>query len=1277
MKKLLHRLMKFLAYGAATLVILLAIAVGLFRLLLPRLPEYQEEIKGWASAAIGMEVEFSGMDARWGLSGPELEFYDAQLIRIGGGERLLAADEVRVSVALVRLLVERKLSIDRVVVRQTSVDVRQLEDGSYRVQGLSLDDFAAMRATDADSIVEIELIGEDVELRFMQPGDERPHFFALPDVRIDVNGSRIAVDAELQLPADLGRELQIGATLGLAVADVAETWDLTIEADDIQLAGWSKMVPNVPGFEAGGGDFDLAIALTDGRVTNASANVDLAGVALANGVLMDIEARVEADRGTDGWLIAANELRVSFADHSWPRTSLRIEASTDPDGEIVVLDMRASYLQLDDLAFLEPWLPDAQRQGFAAFAPSGVVQDFVATVSELNTDTPRFEVTADLRRVGLAAADGRPGMRGFTGTIRANRSGGSLDINSTAIQINAPEFIDVPIELNSAVGKVIWRNSANRTTILSDNIRVRSDVFDSQSNVQLLIQHDGSAPVIDLSSRWSVANIAAAKRYIPRSVMAPKLFDWFQTALVSGSIAEGTTDLNGPLDKFPFDGGEGRLLINAAIRDMTFRYHKDWPASEQADLDVVLDNARLYSLSNRSVNAGNLVVDANVNIPDLREPVLAISSLSTGTLESIRQFSLQSPIAKVFGGQLDRVSVAGDASITLNLTVPLKAVHDFEFVANVRSNNGTLSIAGFDPPISDLIGAVRIDKEHIAAESLGGRFLGAAIDIALARSDDPQFAVIASVNGIATAAALIEELGDPLDGLIEGRVAYQARVLFPKSDVESPAPLTVEIASDLQGLAIVLPPPLAKKADEALAVSGDIRFMPDGDRIESAGVAADQFTWRLAFNRPEDVWDFDRGMVNLGGPIDEVADTRGLHIRGGTQIVRLQDWLDLSREGSGNASVAARIRSIDIVVEDMYVLGQHLENHRVRVDRSALDWLVQMDGEDIVGSVFVPYDFGGERAMVLEMQKLRLPGDENDDGSSSLVDPRNLPPITLTADEFAFGDRYVGAVSATIDKVDNGLEASTIHSKDASFEIVGSGRWVVDAEDELGSRSFVTATLSSTNVEQTMARLNYEPGIRSDNMGMLFDLNWSGGPRAAFFDSLSGNVQVRFEKGQLREVEPGAGRMFGLMSIVALPRRLSLDFKDVFGKGFGFDNIAGTFRIVDGTTYTCDLSLEGPAADIGIVGAADIANRTFNQTAIVSANVGNTLPIVGTVVAGPQVGAALFLFSRIFKKPLQEVGQVYYSIGGSWDDPAVDTASSGTFVASGALAGCLEATNGA
>jgi uncharacterized protein YhdP len=245
-------------------------------------------------------------------------------------------------------------------------------------------------------------------------------------------------------------------------------------------------------------------------------------------------------------------------------------------------------------------------------------------------------------------------------------------------------------------------------------------------------------------------------------------------------------------------------------------------------------------------------------------------------------------------------------------------------------------------------------------------------------------------------------------------------------------------------------------------------------------------------------------------------------------------------------------------------------------------------------------------------------------------------------------------------------------AKDESFSIEGSAGWVIDDQDASGQRSFVNARLTSNDVNKTMQRLNYEPGIVGQDMEILLDLHWPGGPKADFLEKLNGDVSVRFGPGQLNDVEPGPGRVFGLMSIVALPRRLSLDFSDVLEKGFGFDEITGRFRIAQGNAYTCDLSLKGPAADVGVVGRAGLSSRDYSQTAVVSANVGNTLPVVGAVVAGPQVAAALLIFSQIFKKPLQEMGQIYYAIDGSWDDPAVDTTNALHFAESSALAGCLK-----
>jgi uncharacterized protein (TIGR02099 family) len=737
--------------------------------------------------------------------------------------------------------------------------------------------------------------------------------------------------------------------------------------------------------------------------------------------------------------------------------------------------------------------------------------------------------------------------------------------------------------------------------------------------------------------------------------------------------------LYGPLDKFPFDAGEGRLIVEANVRDARVKYLPRWPVADVLDLDLTIENTRLYSERNHVINAGNEVRNARLEIGDFRQPVLTISADSAGELESLRQLIVQSPLGTdIFGGKLEQIAVTGDGSFSIDLRVPIKDIRNFEFTSRLQTSDASLRLDGFAPPITDLNGVITIQREDISSESLGGTFLGQPVSIELVPAPEslPAYRIVANAAGSTTAAAIIEELGVPLEGRMTGETAYTARLLFPRGKLEAPSPFAIEIDTDLTGLGIDLPAPLNKPEDAAVAVQATIELPAGGDVIVSRGVAQSLMAWDVAFAKDQEHWDFDRGVVTFSGAqsdvIAEMPETRGLHLRGSTDYVRMQDWFDLAKGGGTRTGIGERIRSIDMAITNLHIIGQHLVDHRIQVDRSAWDWLVQIDGADVVGSAIVPYDFQSGRELVIDMERLVLPGDDGVSGEDRAeIDPRSLPPISVKAAEFAFGDRFLGAVEARFRHTADGLQSDNMVASDATFDITGSGGWTVDESDPRGHRSYVRASLTSKNVERTMQRLNYDPGIVADDLKMQLDFNWSGGPREDFMETLDGQVEVRIGTGQLDEVEPGAGRMFGLMSIVALPRRLSLDFRDVFSKGFGFDEISGTFRIEDGETYTCDLSLEGPAADIGIIGRAGLVRRDYDQVAVVSANFGSTLPVVGGVLGGPQVAVVMLVFSQLFKKPLQEVTQIYYGFSGSWDEPVIESATAAEFAEIAAAAGCI------
>jgi uncharacterized protein (TIGR02099 family) len=1274
MKQLLRRLIQAVAYLGAAVVILLAIAVGIFRLMLPRLPEYQEEIKSWASTAIGMNVEFTGMNARWRLSGPELSFYGAGLSDNETGTSVLNAEEVSIGVGLWRLVADRELVVDRVTIRDTAIDVRQDGDGNWLLQEISVAEFLAELDLPASAGRDVVIVGQDIDVDYEHPSSGQLVPFNVRSFVVASNSAELRIETEIDLPGAFGDRLEIAANRRLGPA-APDFWQMYVEADSLNLAGWRRLeqVP-LPEIRSGSADFVLWFDLADGKIDNASANVvisNLQAVGQDAGSPLGLQGSFEYSVDPDGWLLGANQMRLVTVQGDWPQSSLQLRIERDEEGVLQNLRGNASYF---NLAYLEAWLPAERRQLLEDYQPSGVMRNLEFELRGMDGEQTDFDISADLEQAGFAALDGQPGVREFSGRVRADRDGGRIEIESTNLTLDLGEHLPAPFVLDDAFGTVIWRRNRDGIIVLSDSVQIRNADFDSQMSLQVSIPAEGGSPVVDFESNWSVFDVSAVRRYLPIKLITPRLRAWLSEALVSGYVRRGTTRFNGAVADFPFENNEGVFRIDARLEDTVLRYRPDWPAPVFRHLDIVVENTRLFSEENSADNNGINVEDARLEIADLRDPVLTIDTFATGTMQSIKSFVTESPISRIFGDQLDRVSVDGDASFDLSIVLPIKSTTDYEFITRIRASDATMRVAGFPAPLTEVNGTVTVSRDDITSESLFATFLGSTIDLSLERMPDPlgPHGVVLTGIGQTTVGALQAELDIPLSGVIGGNANYTATVRFPNGNSPDKGPLQITVDSDLFGIQSNLPAPLDKSDDESLPMTASIEFHSPTE-ITTAGSLDGEINWTGLFVRRDQDWDFDRGVVAVG-EYPRAADVRGLHIHGQLAEIDLHEWLAQGRRGNRETGLGERIRTIDLSIGRLYAVGQTFVDHRIEVNRSGRDWVILLTGDDAAGTISVPYDFSSGRSMTLDMDRLVLPGNDaaEDRDPPSLLDPRSLPGISVRAREFALGERQFGSLAVDFERTTQGLEAANLRTNHDTFSVAGSAGWVVDGLSEAGQRTYITAALQSNNVQDTFNRLAYDPGIISDAMEITLDLEWPGGPRHDFMEVLSGNVNVSLAAGRLSEVNPGAGRVFGLMSFTALPRRLSLDFSDVFESGFGYDQIIGDFRLVDGNAYTCNLTLTGPAADVGIVGRAGLVTRDYDQAAIVSANVGSTLPVAGFFLGGPQVAAALLVFSQVFKKPLKDVGQVFYSVAGSWDEPGINATDSQGFADVSGRAGCLD-----
>jgi len=358
------------------------------------------------------------------------------------------------------------------------------------------------------------------------------------------------------------------------------------------------------------------------------------------------------------------------------------------------------------------------------------------------------------------------------------------------------------------------------------------------------------------------------------------------------------------------------------------------------------------------------------------------------------------------------------------------------------------------------------------------------------------------------------------------------------------------------------------------------------------------------------------------------------------------------------------LRDAKLDVAELDYLGLAFHDVSLSLAVSDTAWRIAVTGPNVTGSITAPTAAGSVEPWNLQFERLRFDVADREDASADSAeptvaadakgfgDPHGIPAINFHAAQFVWGERKFGDVRATLTKLVDGVSLKQLSVTGPSFNATVQGEW--RGKDAGTSR--IQGSLTSSDVQDTLKELGYADVIQAKSGKMDFDLSWPGAPTAEAVAQAAGHVQLSLDKGQVTGLKPGAGRVLGLASIAALPRRLSLDFSDLTDKGLAFDTVRGDFDLRDGNAHTENVLLKGPAAEIGLIGRVGLKNKDYDQTAVVTGSLGNSLslPVAGALVGGPIGVAAVLLFQQVFKQPLKGLARGYYRITGSWDNPTVE-----------------------
>jgi uncharacterized protein (TIGR02099 family) len=1281
----------------------LLVGAGLvgFRVLVHRLPSYQEDLQAWVNDALGVRLTFAGVDARWGWRGPELTFRDASVAAADDAAPFLTARIASVGVSPIalaaRLITQRELGVDRLTFEGTELTIVQTEDGQFSLQGA----FGTRRPDFAlDVPPDVEVLVRDSRVLYLD--QRRGLMWDFQDVagsmRRDENA--LLLEAQARPRSDVARSIEITAQGFIEEGFAAESgpttappeprvaapardvrfsgdWRVSAQLEEVDLGAVGRLLPaerDLPSSRllplAGRGDVGLWVEWKRGAPVGGSAKLALARVELPAAEDEGAPASrydrlgLTADwtRSDEGWRVEMRDIALERAGRAWPADSgAEVELARRADGG-AQLTLRGDFVRLEDLTPLLGPLPESRlRESWLALAPRGDLRGVDVSLERpadgAVNDAIDYRASAEFAGLGIEPFKDLPGVDGLTGVVRADSRGGRVELKTGAAGFEWPALFRGPFALSELDGIVVWRQGQDAVRVVSDDLVLATADASTRSSLELTLPADGGSPRLDLATTVSAFDLTAVPSYLPAKKMPATVVEWLDNALQGGRVRSASVSFVGPLAAFPFDGGEGEFRAKAELERGVLAYVSDWPRAEDLDGTVEFVNAS-FDAHGSGRALGNRAANVHVTIPDLREGQLGLDLDTIGPLDQVLAYLRGAPlIARELGPEFDRLSAPnGTGEVKVDLKLPLKDRDSYTLDASLGMIGGELAFRGFAPHASEIDGMLTLKNGELRGEGIRAIFLDGPVTARVDPAGVEGYRTRLALEGEVTIDAVADAFDLPFSERLAGQTRWQGALLIPAAGADPRFPPRITVDSNLSGVALRFPAPFAKAPGEPTNLQVDLTFPPSGG-LDMQGYLGASRRFALQFDEAPDgaegKFDFRRAALRFGGALPELRADRGVTVDGNLPELHVDDWLALGGENGGSgAGFSAGFAGGSLDVAAFTAFGQELGSTKLAVRRRTDDWQLEIDSEPVAGTLLIPADLDRDPQVVAVMRRLYLSAGEG--ASTRQIDPRQLPGLQLHSDQFAVGPRQLGRLDAEILSDPLGLKLASFESSSDSFSAQGSGGWFVGTD---GDTTRFSVTVSSTDLAKTFAALGFDPIIEGKSAEVTASVHWPGPPSGDWMQHVGGDVAVKAEKGSLIDVQPGAGRVVGLLSLSALPRRLALDFRDVFNRGLTYDDITADFVLVDGNAYTDNLKLTGPVAEIGVIGRTGLRDKDYHQQAVVTAEPGKVLPTVGALLGGPGVGAALLIFTRIFKKPLAGIGRASYCVTGTWAEPMVERLS--------------------
>ena len=1278
------KVVKDVGYFLAGVIVFAAILVSVSRLMTPIFYQHRLDFEKWASQLLERPVTIGQVYVSWNIYAPELTFDNVTVLDQQTHQPQIKIPRLKVDLDILRSVLHWQPILESIKVAGVHLNLYEQPSGQIHLEGFG--DFTLSDKATGESVNTAALIG----WIFSQP------YLLLEKIHIDykrVNGDENAIvlhELVLQNKHDL-HELDGQATLNQPVptkVTMHTQWQGSVSdlphvdaklyfyVQGVSLPQWFAKY-NLAGMKVqqGVGTARLWATWRHDRWQTFQSKFQLYDVVAVSSLtqkpisILRMSGNVGWKRQGDSEVIAGDNLLIDLPNRLWPTTGFTLQFSRTPEGAIVFQTIQASYLSLADSAAIAEatgWVTPDNKAILAALNPRGDVKNLQLTMQNSITDSSHVKLSADLVGFSMNAWKDFPGLKNINASVSWDGNQGQAKLNSTQVSIELPHVFANLQRFDQLSGNMQWRKDASENwQITANQLHAANADLSAQVDMSLTVPPTGS-PLINLSGQFAMMNAARISDYLPLKIFDPDLVKWLRHAFLQGQVDSGKAILQGRLTDFPYDTATtpGKFEITGHVKNVSLNYAPDWPILREIEGYLVFSGSSMKVNVNSGRILNNPIGPVVADIPYLgdKQPViLNVQGNIKSDLADALQFIQKSPLKNTLGKDLLPLQLTGPLQLKLGLSIPLKNPDDVKVSGDALMTNAVLKLSEWDLVVDQLNGAFQFTDQGISAKQLTGKLFNQPIALTLLteKMGGKNNRVVANVSGNISVAGLRDGLKLPVENLLQGESQIQAQLLLASH--ASPGPTQVTVNSDLKGMAVNLPDQYGKKANETRNTQF-ILLADSNQPLKVKLIYGKLFSAAVAVRKNKNAMQFLGGELRLGS-LGEAnwRSTPGLFVTGNLDMLdweKIQPYYAQFQANSNSTSLVTTKKTgsnvlfsgADLVVRSLKFSSLQLANIRIQIEKLNDALQIRLDNADMSGQIMWPLT-SANKSVEAVFRRLNLTAQSSPAGKSTL-DISSLPALSVTVNDLRYAGRPLGRAVLVTATGREGVSVKQLSMVSDVWHLQATGFWKK-------SGSQLQGEITSSNVSNLFTAWGFASSNLVGSSGDIqFDFGWPGALYSPSLTQLAGTLSIKLGKGRIinlsstTNAEMGFGRMLNILSLQTLPRRLSLDFSDLFEKGYSFDSLKGDFKLNRGSAVTDNLMFDGPIARVEIAGRIGFVAKDCDLKLSVTPYVTASLPMVATIAtANPLAGLATWVVGSVVSHAVSRVATYTYSVTGSWDNP--------------------------